>query len=166
MPSAGQQMPSESFVEKMARFGPVTSKSVLDKTISLLSTSAVTRHRISAATNTLTGMEIEDQGGTANASSDPEKRIFPESYMSSISSGSEKSFIIGAMALSVFQDSGWYQVNNLNQAGLLVSVSRSRISVRAPMSTPTASAPTPTTSYGIILQFPLFLLVTIGSRHY
>jgi len=39
--------------------------------------------------------------------------------MAGISTSTDTSFIIDAMALTVFQDSGWYQVKNLDQAGKL-----------------------------------------------
>lgn len=98
----------------------ITTKSALGKQISLLSTPAVTSHvRSHFGCSSLTGMEIEDQGGTGTAGSHPEKRIYPESYMAGVSARSDSDFIIEAMALSVFQDSGWYQVKNLDQAGKL-----------------------------------------------
>jgi len=102
------------------RVNAVTSKTALGKTISLLSTPAVTSHvRSLFGCKTLTGMEIEDQGGGGTAGSHPETRIFSESYMAGITTATDTSFIIDAMALSVFQDSGWYQVENLDQAGKL-----------------------------------------------
>merc|ERR1719305_1660166 len=64
-------------------------------------------------------MELEDQGGPGTASSHPEKRIFPESYMGGVLEDGLFDYIIDGMALTVFQDSGWYQVKNLDQAGRL-----------------------------------------------
>ena len=102
------------------RVNPVTTKTALGKKISLLSTPAVASHvRSHFGCKTLTGMELEDQGGSATAGSHPEKRIFTESYMAGVTTLTDTSFIIDAMALSVFQDSGWYQVKNLDQAGKL-----------------------------------------------
>lgn len=98
------------------RANVITSKNALDKTISLLNTPFVTSQvRSHFGCNSLTGMEIEDQGGSGTAGSHPEKRIFPESYMAGISTPSSQQ-IIDRIALSVFQDSGWYKVTNLNEA--------------------------------------------------
>ena len=101
------------------RSNVITSKNALDKTISILNTPFVTSQvRSHFGCNSLTGMEIEDQGGSGTAGSHPEKRIFPESYMAGIS-GASSQHIIDRIALSIFQDSGWYKVTNLNEAGRL-----------------------------------------------
>ena len=57
----------------------------------------------------LRGLELEDQGGSGTATSHPERRIFPESYMSG-EVNRAADFIVDDVSMSVFQDSGWYQV--------------------------------------------------------
>jgi len=102
------------------RSNVITTKSALGKTISLLSTPAITKYvRSYFGCDSLAGMELEDQGGPGTASSHPERRIFPESYMSGATEADLSNYIIDGMALTVFQDSGWYQVKNLDQAGRL-----------------------------------------------
>ena len=95
-------------------------KNSLGKTVTKLKTPAATSQvRSHFGCDTIGGLELEDQGGDGTAGSHPEKRIFPESYMAGVSSESGSSYIIDAVALSVFQDSGWYKVKNLDQAGKL-----------------------------------------------
>ena len=101
--------------------GPViTSTNALGKRVSFLTTPAVTRLvRSLFGCSSLAGMEIEDQGGSSTAGSQPEMRIYPESYMAGSSNSRNTDNIIDAMALSVFRDSGWYQVKHLDTAGRL-----------------------------------------------
>ena len=92
------------------RKNAITYKKALGKTITLLSTPTVTKYvREHFGCNSLTGLELEDQHPGHSARSHPEKRIFPESFMSS-SILTMSNYHIDALALSVFQDSGWYQV--------------------------------------------------------
>jgi len=99
----------------------VENGNMLDKQITLLTTPAVTKQvRDHFGCPSLFGMEIEDQGGQGTAGSHPEKRIFPDSYMAGFMEDNKRGYIIDSMALSVFQDSGWYQVKNLDQAGRLM----------------------------------------------
>jgi len=94
---------------------------MLGKRITVLTTPAVTKQvRSHFGCASLFGMEIEDQGGDGTAGSHPEKRIYPESYMAGYMENNRRGYIVDAMALSVFQDSGWYQVKNLDQAGSLM----------------------------------------------
>lgn len=100
------------------RTNTLTRKSVNGKQITLLTTPSITRHvQAHFGCESLTGMELEDQGGTGTAGSHPEKRIFPDSYMGGSTTINLDSYMIDAVALSLFQDSGWYQVKNLEQAG-------------------------------------------------
>ena len=102
------------------RTNTITTKVALGKTITLLSTPTVKKHlRSHFGCDTLEGMELEDQGGQTSAGSHPEKRIFPRSYMSGTTEIGKSSYLIDSLALSVFQDTGWYQVKNLDQAGRL-----------------------------------------------
>lgn len=101
------------------RKNAITYKKALGKTIALLSTPTVTKHvREHFGCNSLTGLELEDQHPGHSAGSHPEKRIFPESFMSS-SILTMSNYHIDALTLSVFQDSGWYQVKYLEQAARL-----------------------------------------------
>lgn len=96
----------------------ITFKNTLGKKTALLSTPAVTKYvRQYFGCDSLTGLELEDGHGQVPGSH-PEKRIFPESYMAATIE-TKSNYIIDAMALSVFQDSGWYQVKHLEQAGQL-----------------------------------------------
>jgi hypothetical protein len=53
-------------------------------------------------------LEIEDGGGSGTAGSHPEKRVFQNEYMS----GSVTPFpIFSNITLSVFADSGWYEID-------------------------------------------------------
>jgi len=96
-----------------------TFQSTLGKRIALLSTPAATKYvREHFGCDSLAGMELEDGNGFVPGSH-PEKRIFPESYMGAVIQDNQTSYLIDAMALSVFQDSGWYQVKHLDQAARL-----------------------------------------------
>lgn len=102
------------------RSNTVENGNILGKQITLLTTPAVTKQvRSHFGCASLFGMEIEDQGGAGTAGSHPEKRIFPETYMTGQLNEQLHGYIVDSMALSVFQDSGWYQVKNLDQAGRL-----------------------------------------------
>jgi leishmanolysin len=58
--------------------------------------------------SSLPGLELEDGGGPGTAGSHPEKRVFQNEYLT----GEATSFpIFSNISLSVFADSGWYQLN-------------------------------------------------------
>merc|ERR1711939_1157985 len=94
-------------------------KSLLGKHVVMLRTPAITKYvREYFGCDELDGLELEDQGGPSSKLSHPEKRIYPESYMAP-SLELKSNYVIDALTLTVFQDSGWYQVKNLDQAGRL-----------------------------------------------
>jgi len=58
---------------------------------------------------TLTGMRLEDEGSTQSVGSHWERSVLQNEYMTASAVGREA--VISNFTLSLFQDSGWYQVN-------------------------------------------------------
>ena len=99
-----------------------TDDKTLQKHVTYLAgPSAVQHTRTHFKCTHLRGLELEDQGGDGTAISHPERRIFPESYMSGeVNRASD--FIVDDVSMSVFQDSGWYQVRARGRGGAWVNI--------------------------------------------
>lgn len=88
---------------------PVVSSTMRGKPVQLLTTpNVLAKARAAFGCSTLTGVELEDQGGTGNILSHWEKRIMMNDFMVA---ALHPETIFTDITLALFQDSGWYTVN-------------------------------------------------------
>lgn len=103
------------FSENLFKYFPDAIKPVTETvTINGVSRTRLTTPKVVAAAkkhyncNTLTGVELEDQGGEGSAGSHWESRIMLGDYMISTD---YNEIAISDMSLALFEDSGWYEAN-------------------------------------------------------
>ncbi len=93
------------------RSGVTTTANVRGKTVTQVSTPSVTdvvkQH---FGCSSLTGAELEDQGGSGTAGSHWEKLLFGPEYMTGVTTGAAS--VYSALTFALLQDSGWYQVSS------------------------------------------------------
>ena len=95
--------------ERRAASSILTSYTQNGKTVQKLTTPALVQAvREQFGCPSADGAELEDHGGSGSAGSHLEKRIFANELMTATSSSDA---VFSAISLSVFQDTGWYQVD-------------------------------------------------------